>query len=68
MYQGYFSDEAILFVRHYGDYEGAEGFEALESVLAANPPPAVQTRVVCIEFRAVTAVTVDDTDRANVTF
>jgi|TARA_B110000908_G_scaffold96744_1_gene114315 hypothetical protein len=67
MYQGYFSDEDILFVRHYGDYEGAEGLEAIASALEANPP-TVQINAVCIDFRAVTAVSLDDTDRANVNF
>lgn len=33
MYQYYISDESILFVRHYGSYERAEGFTAILSTL-----------------------------------
>jgi hypothetical protein len=65
MYQGYFTDEDILFVRHYGNFEGSEGLEAIASILEANPP-AAQVVAVCIDYRPVTAATLFDTDRANV--
>jgi hypothetical protein len=63
MYQSYISDESILFVRHYGSYEGAEGFTAILSTLESYPN-AAQLKGVCLDASAVTAVTLHDTDRA----
>jgi hypothetical protein len=67
MYQSYISDESILFVRHYGTYEGAEGFTAVLSTLKSYPN-VTQLKAVCSDFSAVTAVTLHDTDRAYGTY
>ena len=67
MYQSYISGEGIVFARHYGHFEGAEGFKAFLSALEANPP-VTQLQAVCVDLRDVTAATLEDSDRANVTF
>ena len=67
MYAAYISDEDILFTRHYGKYEGAEGFVAILSVLAENPN-AARLKAVCIDLSAVTSVTLENTDRAYASF
>ena len=67
MYQSYISDEDILFTRHYGKYEGAEGFVAILSVLAENPN-AARLKAVCLNLSAVTSVTLESTDRAYASF
>ena len=67
MYQSYISAEGILFARHYGYYEGAEDLKAFLSALEANPP-VTQLQAVCVDLRDVTAATLEDSDRANVTF
>jgi hypothetical protein len=56
-----------LFTRHYGKYEGAEGFVAILSVLAENPN-AARLKAVCIDLSAVTSVTLENTDRAYASF
>jgi hypothetical protein len=63
MYQSYISDEGILFIRHYGTYEGAEGFIAILNTLESNPT-AAQLKGVCLDQSAVTAVTLHDSDSA----
>ena len=67
MHQGYISDERIFFSRHYGDFDGGEGFKAFLSALEANPS-AAQIKAVCFDLRDVTSVTLDETDRANGAF
>ena len=67
MYQSYISDEDILFVRHYGCYDGAEACAAVLSTLAANPN-AARLKAVCFDLIDVTSVTLEDTDRAYASF
>ena len=67
IYQPYISDEGIIFVRHYGTCEGAEGFTALLSALESTPNiPKING--VLLDTRAVIDMSLEDTDRANASF
>ena len=63
MHQGYISEEGILFTRHYGIYKSAEIIVAMKNVLKGNSL-AGQLKGVCFDVSAVTAASLDDTDRA----
>jgi hypothetical protein len=67
MYQAYISDEGTIFVRHYGTYEGAEGFSAVISIVESSTDTP-RIKGVCLDIQAVTDVSLHDTDRANATF
>ena len=64
IYQAYINEDDIMFIRHYGKFEGAESFNALLATLASNPG-AAQLKAVCFDYRAVTEATLEDSDRAN---
>ena len=63
MHQGYISEEGILFTRHYGIYKSAEIIVAMKNVLQDNPLVG-QLKGVCFDVSAVTAASLNDTDRA----
>ena len=64
IYQAHINEDDIMFIRHYGKFEGAESFNALLATLASNPG-AAQLKAVCFDCRAVTEATLEDSDRAN---
>jgi hypothetical protein len=67
MYQAYISNDSIMFIRHYGTYEGAESATAILSTLELNPI-ATQVKGVFFDVREVTDVSLEDTDRAQKAF
>jgi hypothetical protein len=62
MYQSYIDDD-IMFIRHYGKFEGAESLAATLSTLESNAPNG-QLKGVLFDFRDVTYATLDNSDRA----
>ena len=64
MYQSYISDDGVMFIRHYGAYEGAEAFTAALSTLESAPGVG-QLKGICVDVRESTHVTLDDSDRAR---
>ena len=67
IYQPYISNEGIIFVRHYGTYEGSEGFAGLLSALESTPS-ILKINGVLLDTRAVIDISLEDTDRANASF
>lgn len=64
MYQSYISDDGVMFIRHYGAYEGAETFTAALSTLESAPGVG-QLKGICVDVRELTHATLDDSDRAR---
>ena len=67
MYQSYISDDGVMFIRHYGAYEGAETFTAALSTLESAPGVG-QLKGICVDVRESTHATLDDSDRARGVF
>ena len=64
MYQSYISDDGVMFIRHYGAYEGAETFTAALSTFESAPGVG-QLKGICVDVRELTHATLDDSDRAR---
>jgi len=64
LYQSYISDDGVMFIRHYGAYEGAETFTAALSTLESAPGVG-QLKGICVDVRELTHATLDDSDRAR---
>ena len=63
MYQSYISDDGVMFIRHYGAYEGAEIATAVLNTLESAPGVG-QLKGICVDVRESTHATLDDSDRA----
>ena len=63
MYQSYISDDGVMFIRHYGAYEGAEIATAVLNTLESAPGVG-QLKGICADVRESTHATLDDSNRA----